>query len=204
MIRLANVLAAVLTLAGLAAPQARAQFRGRAAMAYHPHWGCFGYCPGPLPYHPVRHWGCYGYCPGPLPQPHHWSCFGICPRPGPPEYWGCFGYCNGPLNPPAYGCYGYCPYGPTPAPPYNVVQYTPTYVTNVGGVAAPSGRAPVTDLPADPDSQGKSVDELVKQLKSGTADARLRAAIALARLGPRARTAIGALVEALGDAVAPV
>src|SRR5262249_31045089 len=43
-----------------------------------PHWGCYGYCDGPLrPHQP--HWGCFGYCPGPLPYPHHYTCFGYCP-----------------------------------------------------------------------------------------------------------------------------
>src|SRR6516225_363477 len=60
------------------------------------HYGCFGYCPGPVP---PPHWGCYGYCPGPLP-------------PAPPPHWGCYGYCPRPLPYPQYGCFGYCPVYP--------------------------------------------------------------------------------------------
>src|SRR5438552_13638791 len=58
-----------------------------------PHWGCFGYCNGPLRPHP-QYWGCFGYCPGPLnPRPRYWTCYGYCPGPLPSPYYNCFGYC---------------------------------------------------------------------------------------------------------------
>src|SRR5262245_28744229 len=69
---------------GLAAPAAHAQ-RANFHPSYTPHYGCFGYCPGPLTPRP-EYWGCFGYCNGPL-------------HPRPEPHWGCFGYCPEPLNP---------------------------------------------------------------------------------------------------------
>src|SRR6516164_5083986 len=78
---------------GLTTPTAQAQTLRPGGQ---PHWGCFGYCPGPLPHPTPHYWTCYGYCPGPLPTPPYSfsGCYGYCPQP---PHWGCFGYCPGPL-----------------------------------------------------------------------------------------------------------
>src|SRR5262245_18778380 len=92
---------------------AHAQFRGFGAFhpSFQPHYGCFGYCNGPIG-QVHTHWGCFGYCNGPINPRPYWGCFGYCPGPLNPHpyhpYWGCFGHCTGPLNPrPYWGCFGY-------------------------------------------------------------------------------------------------
>src|SRR5262249_30260147 len=73
--------------------------RAQAQFHYNPqpHWGCFGYCNGPLRPHP-QYWGCFGYCNGPLnPVHHYWTCYGYCPGPLPSPYATCFGYCPQPV-----------------------------------------------------------------------------------------------------------
>src|ERR1700757_3022088 len=88
---LASMIGVVIGVGGIA-PKANAQYHGSlgigegARLEAQPHWGCFGYCNGPLRPAPQPHWGCFGYCPGPLP--HHRQ-----------QYWGCLGYCNGPITP---------------------------------------------------------------------------------------------------------
>src|SRR5437660_1221249 len=73
--------AVVIGVLGLAAPAAPAR-------------GFVGFRPQPTP-----HWGCFGYCHGPL-RPHHnyGGCYGYCPLPPRPAYWGCYGYCPGPIG----------------------------------------------------------------------------------------------------------
>jgi hypothetical protein len=105
-------------------PAANAQF-GRVAMhtlhpAYQPHWGCFGYCDGPLPYNHGPYYTCYGYCPPYRPYHPHYTCYGYCPKPNPP-YWGCYGYCPGPITQ-TYNRYSSTANGVW-LPPDNVVSY---------------------------------------------------------------------------------
>jgi len=163
-----------------------AQAQYRMHPAYHPYWGCFGYCRGPL--NPTPHWGCFGYCPGPInPTPH----------------WGCFGYCPGPIRPypypPHWGCYGYCP------SPIGVVLNYPTWGvvrdTSTSGsdqpAPAPSPAKP-KPKPVSQDSD-QSVDDLIKQLKSTNSRQRGEAVEKLEAYGPEAARAVDALMPLLAD-----
>ncbi len=163
---------------------ARAQYRLHPT--YHPYWGCYGYCRGPL--NPVHYWGCFGYCRGPLNPTPHWGCFGYCPgpiRPYPyPPYWGCYGYCSSPLS---------------------VVVNTPTW-----GVVRDSS-PPASDQPAAParparpprkpatEEPVQSVDDLIKQLKSTNTRLRGEAVEKLEAHGPAAAKAVDALMPLLAD-----
>ena len=113
-----------------------------------PHWGCFGYCDGPLtPHQP--HWGCFGYCPGPLPYPHHYTCFGYCP-----------------YVPPYYPVYP--PYPPLVYPPaINVPSVASYTVDTPPTVDTPSPAKSEKPQPKDGDAvyAGKTLSEWVQALK---------------------------------------
>lgn len=164
----------------------------------HTHWGCFGYCNGPI--NPRPYWGCFGYCPGPLnPHPYH-------------PYWGCFGYCNGPLNPrPYWGCYGYCS-GPINSYPVAVPVPYPVYGSNPYSVASTDyAQAPSTTvtLPApeevkttpkaQKEEKPKTMEDFIQDLGSKKARVRGAAAAALAKFGDKAKAAIPALIKLLQD-----
>lgn len=165
---------------------------GRIQPAFQPHYGCFGYCNGPINGQHM-HWGCFGYCPGPIrPQPDpHWGCFGYCPgpiRPQPQPYWGCYGYCPGPIN--SY---------PVPVP-YPVAVPAVPQVTDNTYVQSPS--LTMLPPPQEVDAQGqpiKSVEDLIQDLSSKEARVRGEAVAALGRLGPKAKEAIPELLRALAD-----
>ena len=170
----------------MAITPAQAQYRMHPA--YHPYWGCFGYCRGPLNPRPEPHWGCFGYCPGPLnPTPH----------------WGCFGYCPGPIRPypypPHWGCYGYCPSGLGVVlnfPTYGVVRDTPTSGTEESAPAARPAKSKPKPASSEPEP---SIDDLIKQLKSTNARQRGEAVEKLEAFGPEAAKAVHALMPLLAD-----
>src|SRR4051794_23834997 len=61
-----------------------------------------------------------------------------------------------------------------------------------------------TRPPAEPAHEDRPLSDWVRDLKGGAAGQRARAAQALAEMGPRAETAVPALVEALKDPKTPV
>lgn len=148
--------------------------------SYTPHWGCFGYCHGPLNPGNRPHWGCYGYCPGPINS-----------RP----YWGCYGYCNGPL-------WGGSPYwypGIAVVPEYVPSNPSVIYQGNLNYTAAPP-EAPATPPPApSPQAKRKTVQEWIQQLSSPSAKLRGEAIEALAQYGPNAQEAVPALIKIFND-----
>lgn len=154
--------------------------------SFQPHYGCFGYCPGPLnPGNNQPHWGCFGYCPGPIT---------------PQQHWGCFGYCPGPLPNPSYPypTYSYMPV------PTNV--YAPVYSGDVNYAApqvqqtkAPDKSDPPPQKPQIPMYQGKTVAQWTELLQSGNARERGNAVAALATFGARASVAAPNLIELLDD-----
>jgi hypothetical protein len=156
---------------------------------YHPYWGCFGYCNGPLnPPHHHEYWGCFGYCNGPLPY-HHWNyggCYSPCPLP--------------PIPPPIYACYG-CVY-PTPPiveqPAVNVTYPTgdPNF-PKFGEFPAYDSKQSIKEF--GPTYQGKTLTDWIKMLKTGDAKARGAAAVAIGQIGKDAKAAIPALIAALKD-----
>lgn len=151
---------------------------------YTPHWGCFGYCNGPL--RPDRHYTCFGYCPGPV-VPH----------------WGCYGYCPGPL----YPSYPY--WGPSviPVPEYVPSNPTVIYQGNINAQVNPptpsatsSGDAAAVDPNDTKTFAFKSgVDQWIEQLSSPSAKKRGEAVEALANFGPKATKAVDYLVPMLAD-----
>ncbi|MFT3879585.1 MAG: HEAT repeat domain-containing protein [Gemmatales bacterium] len=169
----------------LAAPQdSFAQARTALHPSYQPHYGCFGYCNGPLrPNTRPSYYGCFGYCPGPLyPQPH-----------------------------PHYGCFGYCPYPITPVAPFYyfpTYNYLPdqtssstTYNGNLNYVPqTPSGP------PKSPEDKvnGKNLYEWMNELKSPNSRVRGDAVAAIGLYGPVAREAIQPLIAVFKDANAAV
>jgi HEAT repeats len=145
-----------------------------------PHWGCYGYCGGPLrPHQP--HWGCFGYCPGPLPYGHYYTCFGYCP-----------------YVPPYY----------PPFPPYPPLVYQAG--DGSGSVLSSSDQNPpvAAEKPApksdEPLYSGKTLGDWIKALKDPSSRTRADAAATLTHIGPEAKAAIPALVEVLKDTDAQV
>src|SRR5262249_18004239 len=135
-----------------------------------PHWGCFGYCDGPLaPHQP--HWGCFGYCPGPLPYKHHYTCFGYCP-----------------YVPPYYGPYPPLVYQAGPA-----VDDSNDYSAETSPPARPAPKN------VEPTYSGKTIAGWIAALKDPDPRTRSDAAAMLAHIGPNAKASIPALVEALKD-----
>jgi HEAT repeat protein len=164
----------------------RAQYRIHPA--YHPYWGCFGYCRGPLNPRPSPHWGCFGYCPGPITPTPHWGCFGYCPgpiRPYPyPLHWGCYGYCPRPVD------------VVVNAPTWGIVHDTPPSASDQPAPATPPAGPIHTE--ASPDSS-QTVDDLIKQLKSKNSRLRGEAVEKLEAYGPKAARAVDALMPLLAD-----
>ena len=142
-----------------------------------PHWGCFGFCNGPLSSHP--HWGCFGYCAGALVRPN-WGCYGYCPGYG--------GY----FYPPIYPSLGYSPY----MLPEDYAAQEPDIPVSPLPQTAP----PPAPQNTEPSYEGKSIDEWVKDLKSNDARVRGEAAAMLGRIGAPAKPAIPALIETFKDA----
>lgn len=149
--------------------------------AYQPHYGCFGYCPGPLkPNTRPSYYGCFGYCPGPLyPQPH-----------------------------PHYGCFGYCPYPVGPLfyfPSYNYLPEGSSTTTNYSGnlnYVQPDPSGP----PKSPEDKvnGKNLYEWMNELKNANSRVRGDAVAAIGLYGSVAREAIQSLIAEFKDANAAV
>src|SRR5262249_43559124 len=106
-----------------------------------------------------------------------------------------YGYCPGPIYSPDYA-------GATPFLDVPQVPMVPMVsVTTVPPVTSP---APANDDKNDPIVQGRKLSEWVKELKSWDSQARGKAAAAIGQLGPRAASAVPALIEALKDSDAQV
>jgi hypothetical protein len=180
---LAILAAACLTPGNGRAQRFRPAVLARPLHPFHAHWGCFGFCNGPL--NPVRRpfFGCFGFCNGPL-------------NPVRRPFFGCFGFCHGPFVP-NYGCYGYCT-GPIFAPTNVPMQvYQPTDLTTVQNNPPALTYTPPpapTDNPNDPVVQGKKLSEWVNDLKGWDAQTRGTAVDAIGQLGPRAISAVPDLI----------
>jgi hypothetical protein len=155
----------------------------------------------PYPVTP-KHYGCFGYCPRPL-------------TPMVPQHYGCFGYCPTPY--PHYGCYGYCPLYPSHylgGNPYSSSNGYYPYSSNSNygdGSAAVSQifppYAPVdknSSSKEEPSYRGLSVTDWIATLKNPYGGIRADAAASLGAMGPKAKNAVPALVEALKDERAEV
>src|SRR5262249_12161491 len=139
-------------------------------------------------------WGCFGYCPGPLPFPQpHYTCFGYCPRP----QYTCYGYC--PYYPPYYP-----PYTPYPPLVYQPTTTTPAAAAGDDLNAAAKPPAQKKRDPGAAVYAGKTLGEWISSLLSPDPRSRANAAAELAQIGPDAKAAIPALISALGDVDARV
>jgi HEAT repeats len=153
------------------------------------HYGCFGYCPVP-PRPAVPHYGCFGYCPAPRPYPHDGAYR--------PYYWRAAG------NP--YWSNSYYPYSSNYYYPYSsnysdggVVPANPSQANPLfGSVDKESSRT------EEPRYRGLSVSDWIATLKNPYPGIRANAAAALGHLGPQAKNATPALMEALQDEEAEV
>jgi hypothetical protein len=175
---------------GLLTPSAQAQPGAHPPIqvSQHPHYGCLGYCPGPLNPH-QNYYGCLGYCPGPL-------------FPQRPDYYGCLGYCPGPLIPsrypyPTWGLYPLIgPNAPAPEAQPKPTKKVGDWVVDLHSTNARTRGQAAAALGRYGPAAKEAVPALIGVLKDKDPFVRVQATDTLAKIGP---DALPALQAALSD-----
>src|SRR5258708_14442685 len=172
------------------------QVQGQGFRAGRFHFQGQGFRAGRFHYNPQPHWGCFGYCNGPLrPHPQYWGCFGYCNGPlnSYPHYWACYGYCPGPL--PYASCFGYCPQSvadSVPSPYYvDVPQPPPTVPTPENSGQSPPKQVQNPPSPKQsPTKPTRYLEDWIKQLKEKHSQPRSYAATPLDVIRPDAKESL--------------
>src|SRR5262249_29264244 len=102
------------------------------------------------------------------------------------------------------GCFGYCPVYPSYYPP---IGSNPYYWDGGAGQSAVAEVGPeykASSSKEEPTYQGMSLSNWIATLQNPYSQIRAKAAAALGRMGPAAKDAVPALVEALKDKQAEV